>query len=188
MEEPGYVYLIEAVGSGCFKIGRSQQFEARLQSLQTASPFPLRIRKHIQTDNAAALEKYLHTRYAEYRRHGEWFEIPPDFLRWLLLEDFCDSKCWETDWRNPINAAKSKERVKRHLAELQQIKAEVKADNRPVQWVKDPCGNTVPKTGCPLSPKHQLCLAADGSSACEGFRGVINIFVKCFYVMEADAA
>jgi Meiotically up-regulated gene 113 len=85
---PGYVYLIEAEGSGRIKIGRSFSAMIRLDTLATASPFPLKLLRRIETENASGLERALHRRYAKYKVHREWFALPPEVLTTLLTEDF----------------------------------------------------------------------------------------------------
>ena len=85
---PGYVYLIEAQGSGRIKIGRSFSAGVRLEALATGSPFPLKLLRHIETGNASGLERALHRRYAKYQVHREWFALPPAVLQQLLEEDF----------------------------------------------------------------------------------------------------
>lgn len=85
---PGSVYLIDAVGSGHTKIGRSGTALARLDSLETASPYPLKLLRQINTKDAGALERQLHRRYGAYKVHREWFELPADVLAALLTEEF----------------------------------------------------------------------------------------------------
>lgn len=85
---PGVVYLIEAEGSGCIKIGRGRSASYRLAALATASPFPLRLLREVSTTDAAGLERTLHQRYSAYRTHGEWFELPRDAVTELLKENF----------------------------------------------------------------------------------------------------
>lgn len=85
---PGYVYILLAQGSGRMKIGRSRSGTARIDALATASPYPLLLLRTIATSDAVALESTLHQQYAAYRRHGEWFELPPEVLGKLLQADF----------------------------------------------------------------------------------------------------
>jgi hypothetical protein len=85
---PGYVYVIDAVGSGRVKIGRTATPLARLETLDTASPYDLKILRQIKTPDAAELENQLHTRYAQYKVRREWYALPLDVLDQLLQEDF----------------------------------------------------------------------------------------------------
>jgi hypothetical protein len=82
------VYIIQAKGTYRFKIGQTSAWPARLEALQTASPYPLEVFRIIPTEHAGALEAMLHRRYASYRKHREWFELPLRVLRDLLSEDF----------------------------------------------------------------------------------------------------
>ncbi len=66
-----WVYFIEAIGAGVIKIGISQNPEARLRSLQTASPTPLRL--IVAVYGTANLERRLHRKFSPMRRNGEWF-------------------------------------------------------------------------------------------------------------------
>lgn len=86
--QAGIVYLILAEGTPRVKIGRSVSAQVRFHSLRTASPFPLRLLRSIPTGNCVALERRLHQRYAVYRQHGEWFDLPQEVLAQLLREDF----------------------------------------------------------------------------------------------------
>lgn len=69
------VYFLEAIGTGLVKIGKTDQFDARVRTLQLISPVPLRLLKVIEgyTDQ----EKFFHSLWAEHRSHGEWFRLAP---------------------------------------------------------------------------------------------------------------
>src|SRR5262245_61294482 len=86
----GMVYVIHAQGTGRIKIGHSGNFGLRLSTLQTASPYPLVVVKKIRTADHATLEQQLHERFAAYRQHGEWFELPQDVLMAFLGESFTE--------------------------------------------------------------------------------------------------
>lgn len=88
LDRPGEVYLIEAIGSGRIKIGRGRNAEARLLQLSTGTPFPLKLLRIIKTETSIGLEQMLHARYAQYRKHGEWFALSPTMLDALLEEKF----------------------------------------------------------------------------------------------------
>lgn len=70
----GYVYLIHAVGTDRYKIGRSVNPVARLEQLKGQAPYPLVIVNDFWTPDAIADEKQLHKTFASNRVHGEWFE------------------------------------------------------------------------------------------------------------------
>lgn len=85
---PGVVYILLAEGTPRIKIGRSAVAPVRFETLQTASPYPLRHLRAIPSQDAVRLETMLHRRYAQYRKHREWFELPVEILEALLREDF----------------------------------------------------------------------------------------------------
>jgi hypothetical protein len=65
------VYFIE--GAGRVKIGWTSDLRGRLSALQSASPVPLRVLASLRASRHMELE--LHDRFAEFRLHGEWFEL-----------------------------------------------------------------------------------------------------------------
>lgn len=77
----GYVYLIYAVGTNRYKIGRSISLKTRLQQLQKQSPYPLEIIYAFKTSNPAWDEAYWQDAYKEHRVYGEWFEFDEDYYR-----------------------------------------------------------------------------------------------------------
>jgi hypothetical protein len=85
------VSIFQADGTTRIKIGRSGSLEKRQHAVHTASPFSIRLLRAIETDNAVRLETMLHKRYQPYRRHREWFELPPEVLEALLHESFGES-------------------------------------------------------------------------------------------------
>ena len=71
-----YVYIID---NGTFiKIGKANNTTTRAHQLQTASSTPLQILGRIPCESAKEaheVEQYLHSRFAEYREIGEWFDL-----------------------------------------------------------------------------------------------------------------
>ena len=86
--QPGHVYILLAEGTQRIKIGRSFSASVRFETLQTASPYPLKLLRSIASNDVISLETLLHRRYRTYRRHREWFDLPYDLLMELLHEDF----------------------------------------------------------------------------------------------------
>lgn len=78
---PGYVYLIHAVGTNRYKIGRSINLKTRLQQLQRQSPYPLEIVAAFKTSNPAWDEAYWQDHYKKYRVYGEWFKFDESFYK-----------------------------------------------------------------------------------------------------------
>jgi hypothetical protein len=71
----GFVYVIHAAGTNRIKLGYSAQPEDRIRKLQTGSPVELRMLARYP--GSRATEARLHSALAEYRKGGEWFEVPP---------------------------------------------------------------------------------------------------------------
>jgi Meiotically up-regulated gene 113 len=90
--QKGIVYIVRAEGTSRVKIGRSAKDGPRLASLQTASPYRLKVLRKIPTEDIAFLERMLHKRYARYRQQGEWFELPAQVLDDLLRENFVQER------------------------------------------------------------------------------------------------
>jgi hypothetical protein len=71
------IYLITARSVGRVKIGRTDQApHSRYIWLRAWSPVPLALEAVME--GGLAEEAEMHRRFAEQRRHGEWFEITPE--------------------------------------------------------------------------------------------------------------
>lgn len=80
-KKSGCVYLIEAVGTGRYKIGETSSLNVRDKDLQRQSPFLIKIQAIIKSEDTKRDEGCLHDKYAAYRVHGEWFELSPDLVK-----------------------------------------------------------------------------------------------------------
>jgi hypothetical protein len=80
-DRPLFIYLIEAE-IGFVKIGYSHQPRVRLQTMAGTSVCPLRL--IAQWPGGSAEEKALHERFANYRLHGEWFQISGALAAFVL--------------------------------------------------------------------------------------------------------
>ncbi|MDA8401256.1 MAG: GIY-YIG nuclease family protein [Actinomycetota bacterium] len=83
----GYVYLIK---SGRFyKIGRSNDAARRQYEIRLQQPEPIEEVWKIKTDDPQGIEAYWHRRFAERRKHGEWFDLRKRevdaFKRWRRI-------------------------------------------------------------------------------------------------------
>jgi hypothetical protein len=97
LEFKGHVYFIQAVsGEGPIKIGyTSRSPKSRLASLQTGNAAKLTIIGAHPGNQGH--ESRLHTRFAEFRLHGEWFRPAPPVLEFAALPELPD--WWYETWR-----------------------------------------------------------------------------------------
>lgn len=70
-----YVYLIRMGRTKMYKIGKTNDPQGRLVSLQTASPYKLKLLHTFKADNASAAEESLHAKFHGVRLEGEWFKL-----------------------------------------------------------------------------------------------------------------
>ena len=81
--EPGYIYVLRAVGTNYYKIGKSIEPDRRILEIAPKMPFDVRFAWVIRTEFMSLAEIRLHELYADNRANGEWFlfndEISPSF-------------------------------------------------------------------------------------------------------------
>lgn len=82
--EPGFVYVIHAVGSNYYKIGKSINPDRRLLQIAPQMPFRTRFIKVWRTYFMSMAESILHGSFEEERANGEWFEFKSYNLQDLL--------------------------------------------------------------------------------------------------------
>lgn len=82
MEKETQVYVISETGTNLVKIGISDNPRKRLLGLQTANPRKLVILATWQGGKSE--ESEYHYQFSEFRREGEWFELPSCVLKSLL--------------------------------------------------------------------------------------------------------
>ena len=99
-----HLYIIQADRTGSVKIGRSNDPEQRLKSLQTGNPHLLKL--ILVLKDKGYLETSLHRRLTRGKTNGgeEWFEynaLPelPDWIYDQLCLDVCD--WWWTEEKKP---------------------------------------------------------------------------------------
>jgi len=81
-----FVYFIFNRDSNSIKIGRAEDVEQRLRSLQTSSPIPLKLLKAIQVNTlkeAQDLERSLHVKFSHLRMSGEWFKAKQELINYI---------------------------------------------------------------------------------------------------------
>lgn len=82
--EPGYVYIIQAVGSKYFKIGKSICPDKRILQISPQMPFKTRSVRVWRSQFMTLAEKWMHSHFGEFRTNGEWFELPDKELYHLF--------------------------------------------------------------------------------------------------------
>ena len=86
-DDTEYVYLIQMGRNRAYKIGISNDPQKRLESMQTANPYKLKLLHTIKADNAATAEEELHRLLYATRMEGEWFKLTPDMRDVILSVD-----------------------------------------------------------------------------------------------------
>lgn len=82
----GYVYCIRAENGLC-KIGRSDNVSNRFNEIKGMSPIGVYMEHAVFSDNYVLAERYTHDTLADYRHHGEWFDLPENILDWFISLD-----------------------------------------------------------------------------------------------------
>ena len=82
MEKETQVYVISETGTNLVKIGISDNPQKRLLGLQTANPRKLVILATWRGGKSE--ESEYHYQFSEFRREGEWFDLPSCVLKSLL--------------------------------------------------------------------------------------------------------
>lgn len=71
--ESGFVYLLKS--GRYYKIGLTRDLTQRQRTLKIQLPDPATEVHVIATDDPRGIERYWHTRFADRRKNGEWFEL-----------------------------------------------------------------------------------------------------------------
>jgi len=83
-DRSGYVYVIEAVNVGIYKIGMSIHPKKRFKVLSKKVPLDMRLLHTIHTDDRHNLEHELHEKYSHCRVNREWFKLSQEELDEIL--------------------------------------------------------------------------------------------------------
>lgn len=83
--EPGFVYVIHAVGSNYYKIGKSVNPDRRLLQIAPQMPFRTRFVRVWHSYFMSMAENMLHVGHEHCRANGEWFEFNDKYDLTLLL-------------------------------------------------------------------------------------------------------
>ena len=70
-----YIYLIQSLEEGNYKIGVSKHPEIRIRQLQTANSSKLKLKHKFKSEFAHKIERALQRRYSHHKKEGEWFSI-----------------------------------------------------------------------------------------------------------------
>lgn len=77
--ERGYVYLIHAVGTDYYKVGKSINPDQRILQIAPKMPFDVRFIRVWRSEFMSLAEKMVHKELAECRVNGEWFQLTRDW-------------------------------------------------------------------------------------------------------------
>ena len=69
----GFIYVLKC--GPHYKIGLSQNVDRRVEQLSVTPPFDVELIHTIETDDMFKLESFLHDKFSEKRKNGEWFEL-----------------------------------------------------------------------------------------------------------------
>ena len=85
----GYVYLFKHGARREYKIGRTNNALRREGELAIQLPEKIAPIHYIKTDDPGGVEAYWHSRFANKRKEGEWFQLTPQdiaaFKRWKRI-------------------------------------------------------------------------------------------------------
>jgi len=70
-----YIYLIQSLEDGYYKIGISKHPNKRLSQLQTGNSSKLKLVETYQSEYAEIIEQTLQRRYSYLNKEGEWFDM-----------------------------------------------------------------------------------------------------------------
>lgn len=79
---PGFVYVLKSLTE--YKIGKAKDIEARKKQIEKQIGQNLELVHSISTNDYTRTEAELHIRYANFRTHGEWFNLSTVELTELL--------------------------------------------------------------------------------------------------------
>lgn len=101
---PGYIYLVQAVGTDRFKIGRAINVSKRLRALQAGSPLKIRYVYHAFVVNMNLCEMELHHKFSKQREIGEWFTLTQKDVEFciFLMRLVQEEKSEEQEFANSI--------------------------------------------------------------------------------------
>lgn len=118
-ERHGWIYVIHAVGTNRYKIGRSTEPKTRLRQLsQKQSPYPLELIEKFWSIDTITDEQGLHRSLAGFRVHGEWFEFEDDGGWNWMTHNPIPSKAFLCQFNRPITKQRTRAFVSQWLSKL----------------------------------------------------------------------
>jgi len=75
MSKLKYIYLIQSLEDGYYKIGVSIHPNKRIKELNTGNSSLLKLIETYQSEFANQIERALQRRYEHLRKNGEWFDM-----------------------------------------------------------------------------------------------------------------
>jgi hypothetical protein len=98
------VYVI-GTNEGPYKVGITGDLNARIKTLQTACPHPLRAVVTAGTKTAKEHERILHSALSQYRLSGEWFRCKLEIIMTAMSDSGLDPEFHisdqDEDWMSP---------------------------------------------------------------------------------------
>lgn len=80
-----YIYLIQSLEDGYYKIGVSKNPNKRVKQLQTGNSSELKLIETYQSKHANIVEKTIHRQLEHCKKEGEWFDMSlPDALSFKM--------------------------------------------------------------------------------------------------------
>jgi len=88
---PG-VYILHAVGTRYYKIGRATNITKRIKGIQTSNPHRIELVKFCETDGRCSsvdIEKIMHEKFKKKHFRGEWFTLTQDDF--TIFDQICEN-------------------------------------------------------------------------------------------------
>lgn len=80
---PGFIYLIEGIGTSTFKIGRTAKLSERLNAFGVLLPFETALIHSFPARDMFRSESRLHRRFSSQRVRSEWFSLNPQDVQYI---------------------------------------------------------------------------------------------------------
>lgn len=95
-ESNEWVYIIQAIPQGIYKIGRANNLESRLLALQSSNHCELRVTHKFTTSKSREAEKALHAIFEDKKVRGEWYSLSSIDLAFISqMQGYNASFVWE---------------------------------------------------------------------------------------------